>query len=216
MMYATADEFIRDFSKRTKSNYEFIKKSNGKYSVTQLINSLVGLLIIPQQKQFDKITESLISTELYEKLSQCVSKNTYKKELNLSEIVRHMRNSVAHARMEFIAGIPALSSAPIEIHAIKFVDVNTDTHETIDIELTIDLLEDFIKTAGIIFAICMIFAAICFGYVFISIFGASPTGSGSGGSGCRNCGRSPVVFSGFCDDCAEGFMEHLEDVWDDN
>ena len=44
---------------------------------------------------------------------------------------------------------------------------------------------------------------------FIVLVVASYSGD-SGGNGtttCRNCGRSPVVYAGFCEDCGEGFLD---------
>ena len=43
-------EFFKEFFRRTKHNLECIEQQNDAYSVTQLINSLFGMLIFPQQK----------------------------------------------------------------------------------------------------------------------------------------------------------------------
>lgn len=72
MMPAKGDEFIKDFALRTKENYRMVQK--GSYEATQLINSTVGLLIIPQQEQYDKIVDSIVSEELFRVYRTVLSK----------------------------------------------------------------------------------------------------------------------------------------------
>lgn len=50
-------EFVKEFAARTKSNLDFIKKAKTQqpielYEFTQLVNSLFGLLVIPQQREW--------------------------------------------------------------------------------------------------------------------------------------------------------------------
>lgn len=90
MMPATEKEFIRDYIERTKLNYERLKA--GPYEVTQLINSAIGLLIIPEQKLYDKITNKMISKQLLNELIVHIQINTYDKQPNLKIIARHLRN----------------------------------------------------------------------------------------------------------------------------
>lgn len=75
MMPATEKEFIRDYIERTKLNYERLKA--GPYEVTQLINSAIGLLIIPEQKLYDKITNKMISKQLLNELIKSVYKELH-------------------------------------------------------------------------------------------------------------------------------------------
>lgn len=72
MMPAKGDEFIKDFALRTKENYRMVQK--GSYEATQLINSTVELLIIPQQEQYDKIVDSIVSEELFRVCRTVLSK----------------------------------------------------------------------------------------------------------------------------------------------
>jgi hypothetical protein len=59
MMYA---EVVRDFARRTKANLAAIERlcANGEevYEVTQLVNSMLGLLVLPQQEFVDRIPET--------------------------------------------------------------------------------------------------------------------------------------------------------------
>lgn len=89
------------------------------YEVTQLINSLIGLLIFPEQAYFDNMSEDINDLKRLPKLGSYISDgrgknffNTYKSsknaplwEDNPSEgdtprnIIRHLRNAVAHGNV---------------------------------------------------------------------------------------------------------------------
>ena len=53
------EQFIIDFAKRTRANLEFIeaaeKDGQSVFEVTQLANSLLGLLIFPKERYMDSI-----------------------------------------------------------------------------------------------------------------------------------------------------------------
>ena len=134
MMPATEKEFIRDYIERTKLNYERLKA--GPYEVTQLINSAIGLLIIPEQKLYDKITKQLLN-----ELIVHIQINTYDKQPNLKIIARHLRNSVAHARLELKAQEQPEFDKPLLIESVIFRD--EDGEKSFQIELPIETLEQF-------------------------------------------------------------------------
>ena len=142
MMYARGNDFIKDFATRTKANLKIVE--NGPYEVTQLINSMVGLLIIPETLQFNKITDSLIDGALLDKMKNCIEANTYHTPINLKEISKHLRNAVAHSRIKFEAEKPNITTHPLIIHSVRFEDINKDTGESIAIKVEIDLLKDFL------------------------------------------------------------------------
>lgn len=101
MMYAKGKIFTKDFIIRTKYN---INHLNTPYEVTQLINSMVGLLIIPEQKYFKQITDDMICGSLLNEIRGAIEKNTYDSkntEISLQDITLHLRNGVAHFRMSF-------------------------------------------------------------------------------------------------------------------
>jgi hypothetical protein len=55
---------IHDFATRTRANLETLKRPQAgapAYEVTQLVNSLLGLLVFPQQKFVDDIPKTEIS-----------------------------------------------------------------------------------------------------------------------------------------------------------
>ena len=143
MMPASEKEFVKDLIFRTKANYDRLKA--GPYEVTQLLNSAVSLLIIPQQRLFDQIANQMVSTELLNKMLASVKDNSYAKPLDLAEIARHLRNSIAHAHVKYIAEKQPIHGRPILIQAIEFKDENLYSGEAITIELNINLLEEFFE-----------------------------------------------------------------------
>ena len=101
------EQFIIDFAKRTRANLEFIeaaeKDSQSVFEVTQLANSLLGLLIFPKERYMDSIP----NTPLAELVSNGWPdiKTTYGQlqQDTLRELMRMLRNSIAHCNVEFIA-----------------------------------------------------------------------------------------------------------------
>lgn len=130
------EEFVRDFAKRTLYNCESLK--NGPYEVTQLINSCIGLLIVPKERSL--IEESKISKATAQKLKNCVKNNTYNEELTVTNLIRHMRNGISHAKFEFKAKNLPQNDDFLQIESIVIRDKNAKTHEQISITIPIDVL----------------------------------------------------------------------------
>ena len=99
---------VIDFAERTKQNNEMLRKLQIEnpnlefYEVTQLINSLLGLLVFPQQEYVDNIPKTPLD-EL-EKLGWPIPKvvGDYPQVKNLNQLVRYLRNSIAHFNIKFI------------------------------------------------------------------------------------------------------------------
>lgn len=102
MIFGSVDNVMSEYIDRTIENLRIIEETTskqGSYEVTQLINSFVGLLILPKEKIFDGIDDSYVSDETLNQLKKyiCCSKE----EKNLKNIIRHLRNGVAHFNMKF-------------------------------------------------------------------------------------------------------------------
>ena len=67
--------------------------------------------------------------------------NTYDKQPNLKIIARHLRNSVAHARLELKAQEQPEFDKPLLIESVIFRD--EDGEKSFQIELPIETLEQF-------------------------------------------------------------------------
>ena len=107
------EHFVTDFIQRTLKNLEEINKiaesdSNTEakaYEVTQLINSILGLIIVPFEKYsdvmdkglqgdgFDKMVVSMGNIRLY--TNYPTDRNNHG-ELRVFNFIRHLRNAFAH------------------------------------------------------------------------------------------------------------------------
>ena len=108
---------VKDFAHRTQQNLKLIEqeksKGNEAYEITQLINSCLGLLVLPQQRFMESIPETPI-IEL-EQDGWAIPKVTgqFPQVQNLRELIRYLRNAIAHFNIEF------LSDYEKEIQSIK-------------------------------------------------------------------------------------------------
>ena len=115
--------FVKEFASRTKSNLDFFWKEKPQQSIelyefTQLVNSLFGLLIIPQQREYKRINDDFIDAEVLETLQNKITRNDYQYN-DFAEILRHMRNALTH-------GTITMSAPTGYISAIEFADTNPD------------------------------------------------------------------------------------------
>lgn len=94
------NNFERLFMQRS---LELIDTYNGKYETTQLLNALIGLLFFPHERMRELIPKaSLQELEAWDFNPKCIVNaggNKEPQELNLRGIIRHLRNSVAHCRV---------------------------------------------------------------------------------------------------------------------
>lgn len=94
------NNFERLFMQRS---LELIDTYNGEYETTQLLNGFIGLLFFPHERMRDLIPETrLQELEAWGFDPGCIinaGANKELQELNLSEIIRRLRNSVAHCRV---------------------------------------------------------------------------------------------------------------------
>jgi len=100
-------EIVRDFAKRTRSNLDLLRELQREnpekeiYEVTQLMNSMLGLLVFPQQNYVNKISKTPLS-ELEENgwpVPHIVGQ--YQQVRNLNQLVRYLRNAIAHFNIKF-------------------------------------------------------------------------------------------------------------------
>lgn len=97
MEFAKDKEFVADFVRRTKEN---ISCGYHPHEITQLINSLVGLLILPKERYYDNIQNDMIERQLLNELRQCIDIPSENRRHNLRFIVRRMRNAISHFHIE--------------------------------------------------------------------------------------------------------------------
>ncbi|KAB0498267.1 HEPN family nuclease [Pseudomonas lini] len=94
------NNFERLFMQRS---LELIDTYEGEYETTQLLNTLIGLLFFPNERMSDIIPEkSLLDIEAWGFRPDCiVNAGAHKtpQEINLRELVRRLRNAVAHCNV---------------------------------------------------------------------------------------------------------------------
>lgn len=100
----TGFELEDEFIVRTETNLRAIenlrKQGEHVYEVTQLINSLLGLLVYPREVFFDDIP--IVTRETMKKDGWPLPDEEISQIQCLSALVKNMRNAVAHFNIEII------------------------------------------------------------------------------------------------------------------
>lgn len=101
------EQFILDFARRTRANLEYIEAAEQRgetvFEFTQLANSLLGLLVFPREHYMRSIP-AIPLEELAESGWPAIrpTRGALPEE-NLRELMRALRNSIAHCNVEFVA-----------------------------------------------------------------------------------------------------------------
>jgi len=142
-----------DFIERTKKiliQYDsFKEEEKEKYEVTLLLNSFVGLLILPQQYWYDYLPETTLTEKDWGIDPENVIFMKKQEVKNVKNFSRHLRNSISHYNFF------AFSDDDKIISHIKFIDSDSssNTFEAIlpvkNIRNFLNILSDFmLKTMG--------------------------------------------------------------------
>ena len=134
--------FISDFAKRTKMNLEIINEiaassfqGRKAYEVTQLINSFLGLVVLPNEKFKNwekKKSPDMKSTEdkIWDLLKKCESDHRYfntfsdKDSKKALSFINHIRNSISHSGNMGLHFYPIVEGGDSNITHIIFYDSN--------------------------------------------------------------------------------------------
>ncbi|MCB9720070.1 MAG: hypothetical protein H6756_04280 [Candidatus Omnitrophica bacterium] len=101
------NSLIKDFAYRTRKNLELLEErqrtnaDSEYYEVTQLINSLLGLLVFPQQRYFELIPTKSIEQLMNEGWPIPQTMGDYQQAADLRELMRYFRNAISHCNIEF-------------------------------------------------------------------------------------------------------------------
>lgn len=94
---------VREVMDRTKSNLKFIENNKGDYDVfevTQLVNSLLGLLVYPKEEQYNRIPQDSMQKAMEDDWPRSACKAKEGAADHLRDLVRRMRNAVVHFGIE--------------------------------------------------------------------------------------------------------------------
>jgi hypothetical protein len=143
--------FINSFVERTQKNYEQILNLKAKkqevFEVTQLINSLFGLLILPFEKFRYKSSKEDCATEKnlkfnasseYEEIEKLMKQlkeeqrlvstyNSRENDFPVSSFVKHLRNAIAHSGETGLQFLPYDESG--EITEVYFCDEDKSNND---------------------------------------------------------------------------------------
>lgn len=102
------NHLLKDYTYRTRMNLEYIEKviqENPEaelFEVTQLINSMLGLLVFPFEKMRFMIPETNLSQLKEQGWSVPKITGKFPEVITLRQLIRYLRNAVAHFNMDFI------------------------------------------------------------------------------------------------------------------
>ncbi len=100
---------IGDFAQHTRANLETLRNLQKAqpnlelYEVTQLINSMLGLLVFPQQRYIKRIPKTPVSELKSQGWPIPKVIGNYPQVKDLNELVRYLRNAIAHCNLEFLS-----------------------------------------------------------------------------------------------------------------
>jgi hypothetical protein len=102
-------DVIRDFALRTKKNLEYIEtkasedNSNPEvYEVTQLINSLLGLIVFPREEYMSRLPQTPLSDLVDQGWAVPRIVGDYPQVKTLRELIDYIRHAISHFNIEFI------------------------------------------------------------------------------------------------------------------
>jgi len=97
---------VRDFAERTRINLAHIEESlslgEQVFEVTQLVNSLLGLLVFPQQQFINQIPKTPMHELEKQGWPRIKVVGEYSPAKDLQEQMCYLRNSIAHFNLKFL------------------------------------------------------------------------------------------------------------------
>jgi hypothetical protein len=146
-------DLVYELAKRTIHNLEFMNhgatgqnESDPKvFEVTQLINSLLGLIVLPHE----------LARGISAKRIECFRADEWAIPIpkgggiELKDYIRRLRDAIAHGHIEFL---PTIDLEPARIAQVRFGDrVDGDNENNFEVTFTIAEIEQFVKRfAGMI------------------------------------------------------------------
>lgn len=104
MMYV---DVVREFAQRTRTNLAAIDRlladGHDVYETTQLVNSMLGLLVFPQQEYVDQIPRTPLAKLQSEGWPVPKVTAGFTQVGDLNQLIRYLRNSIANFNIRFIA-----------------------------------------------------------------------------------------------------------------
>lgn len=122
MEYLKGKAFLGDFAQRTFANLQTIENSlqvnNEGYEVTQMVNSLLALIVFPKERH--------LATGNKSKWKKYLSKYVVYPNKNISydNIMKNLRNAISHSHIFFEKDNYLDKNGKAKLHSITFVSCN--------------------------------------------------------------------------------------------
>ena len=133
------EDIVRAFAMRTRANLKVINALESAdlevFEVTQLVNSLLGLLVFPQQRYYRSIPEIPLSELARAGWPEPLVVGEFPTVENLKDLMRYLRNAISHFNVEY------LSDADGEIRGMRLWNINRNREKDWVVELSLDDLE---------------------------------------------------------------------------
>ncbi len=98
-------DLVRDFIERTKANLVLVRSAvntgQKAYEVTQLINSMLGLLVFPKEEFYNEIPNKKLADLEREGWPIPQVRGNYPQVKNLKQLARYLRNGISHFNLRF-------------------------------------------------------------------------------------------------------------------
>ncbi len=99
-------DVVKDFARRTRDNLiavdQLKAEGHNVYELTQLVNSMLGLLIFPQQKYVNKIPKTSLAVLAHAGWPIPRVRGNFKQVKDLNQLIRYLRNAISHFNVEFL------------------------------------------------------------------------------------------------------------------
>ena len=152
---------VNDYIKRTQANLEVVEtiaKSGSEsqvYEITQLMNSLFGLLIVPYERYKDKNEDDIRYVDGYQEIvnfiNNIANKNKYysdyysDKRYKVTSFIRHLRNALAHSGNNQVLYLDKEGKLIGVIFCDNIKDDNSGEEHEFCVELDFDSLKQIVK-----------------------------------------------------------------------
>jgi len=103
------ENLVQDFAYRTRKNLDTLRTLQQTqpdvevYEVTQLINSMLGLLVFPEQRFFNEIPRTPLDELARQGWPIPKVEGDYPQVKDLQQLVRYLRNGISHFNIKFYA-----------------------------------------------------------------------------------------------------------------
>lgn len=140
---------VRDFAQRTRHNLEFVRQAHRRdptsvYEVTQLINSMLGLLVFPRERYVDSIPDKTLAELMADGWPIPKVVDGFSQVPNLNQLFRVLRNSISHCNIEFISDSRTLELKGLTVWNTHPRNGNTTWKATLTLEQLEELTDRFL------------------------------------------------------------------------